>query len=107
MCGCSIGLQQGLGERTTERCREHYIPFTARRFLSGDFSGSLLGWSFPGRVKRMIVDQFFMCSEVVGFDGEILLIERLRACRGTEVCAIGFSLLFRGEPTESIFRHPG
>ena len=75
--------------------------------LLADFFSILLGWSFPGRVKRMIVDQLLMHREVVGFDGEIILIERFRAGRGTEVGAIGFSLLFRGEPTEPMFRHPG
>ena len=82
-------------------------PFIAQRFLSGDLFSSLLGWSFPGRVKRMIVDQLLMRSEVIGFDGEILLIEWFRAGRGAEVCAIRFGLLFRGEPTEPMFRHPG
>lgn len=82
-------------------------PVIVQRVLSGDLFSSLLGRGFPGRVKRMVVDQLLMHREVVGFDGEIILIERFRAGRGTEVGAIGFSLLFRGEPTEPMFRHPG
>ena len=53
----------------------------------------------------MVVDQFLVCGEIVGFNGEVVLIERLRAGRGTEVRTIRFSLLLRGEPAQPIFRH--
>ena len=72
----------------------------------GDVFSTLLDWSFPGRRKRMIVDQFLVRGEIIGFNGEVLLIERLRAGRGTEVGAIRLSLLLRGEPAQPIFRHP-
>jgi hypothetical protein len=55
----------------------------------------------------MVVDQFLVCGEVIGLDDEVVLIERLRAGRGTEVDTIRFSLFLRGEPAQSIFRHPG
>ena len=73
----------------------------------GDFFSILLGRSFPGRGKRMIVDQFLVCGKVIGFNGEILLVKRLWAGRGTEIRTIRFSLLLRGESAQSIFRHPG
>ncbi len=72
-----------------------------------DFFRILLNRSFPGRVKRMVVDQFLVCGEVIGLDGEIMLIERFRAGRGTEIRTIRLSLLLRGEPAQPIFRHPG
>jgi hypothetical protein len=55
----------------------------------------------------MVIDQVLVGGEVIGFDGEIRLIKRLRAGRGTEIGAIGFSLLLCGEPAQPIFRHPG
>jgi hypothetical protein len=55
----------------------------------------------------MVVDQFLVCGEVIGFNGEVILIERFWAGRGTEVHTIRFSLLLRGEPAQPIFRHPG
>jgi formate--tetrahydrofolate ligase len=48
-----------------------------------------------------------VCGEIIGFNGEVVLIERLRAGRGTEIRTIRFSLLLRGEPAQPIFRHPG
>ena len=53
----------------------------------------------------MVADQFLMCDEIIGFNGEVVLIERLRAGRGTEVRTIRFGLLLRGEPAQPIFRH--
>jgi hypothetical protein len=55
----------------------------------------------------MVVQQPLVCGKIIGFNGEVLVIERLRAGRGTEICTIRFSLLLRGEPAQSIFRHPG
>ena len=77
------------------------------RTTLADFFSTLLDRSFPGRRKWMVVDQFLVSSEVVGFNGEIVFIERLRAGRGTEVGTIRFSLLLRREPAQPIFRHPG
>ena len=36
----------------------------------------------------MVADQFLMCGEIIGFNGEVVLIERFRAGRGTEVRTI-------------------
>jgi hypothetical protein len=36
----------------------------------------------------MVVDQFLVCGKVIGFNGEILLVKRLWAGRGTEVRTI-------------------
>ena len=51
------------------------------RTTLADFFSTLLDRSFPGRRKRMVVDQFLVCGEIVGFNGEVVLIERLRAGR--------------------------
>ena len=67
----------------------------------------LLGRSFPGSMKWMVVDQFLVCGKVIGFNGEVLLVKRLRAGRGTEVGAIGLGFLLRGKSAQSVFRHPG
>jgi hypothetical protein len=67
----------------------------------------LLNWSFPGRVKGMVIEEILVGGEIIRFDGEVLFVERIRTGRGAEIGAIGFSLLFRGKPTEAIFRHPG
>ena len=83
---------------------QRIFPLDAQK---SDFFSILLSWSFPGRMKRVIVDQFLVCGEIIGFNDEIVLIERLRAGRGTEIRAIGFSLLFCGESAQPIFRHPG
>jgi hypothetical protein len=58
-------------------------------------------------MKWMVVDQFLMSGKVIGFDGEILLVKRLRAGRGAEIGTIGLSLLLSGKPAQPIFRHPG
>ena len=55
----------------------------------------------------MIVDQFLVCGEIIGFNGEVMLIERLRAGGGREIRAIRFSLLLRGESAQPIFGHSG
>ena len=55
----------------------------------------------------MVVDQFLVCGKVIGFNGEVVLIEWLRAGRGTEIRTIRFSLLFRGKSAQAIFRHAG
>jgi hypothetical protein len=54
----------------------------------------------------MVVDQFLVYGEIIGFDGEVILIERFWTGRGTEVGAIRLSLLLRGESAQPIFRHP-
>jgi hypothetical protein len=36
----------------------------------------------------MVVDQFLMCGEIIGLNGEILLVKRLRAGGGTEIATI-------------------
>jgi hypothetical protein len=74
--------------------------------LAGFFS-TLSERSFPGRMKRMVVDQFLVCGKIIGFNGEVLLVKRFGAGRRTEVTTIRFSLLLRGESAESIFRHSG
>jgi hypothetical protein len=58
-------------------------------------------------MKRMVVGQFLMCREVIGFDGEVLLVKRLWAGRGTKIRMIRFSLLLRGKSAQPIFRHTG
>ena len=52
----------------------------------------LLERSFPGRIKRMVVDQFLVCGKVIGFNGEILLVKRFGAGRGAKIGTIRFSL---------------
>jgi len=83
------------------------VSHASRVTLLADFFSILLRWSFPGRMKRVVVDQFLVCGEIIGFNGEVVLIERLWAGRGTEIRTIQFSLLFRGEPAKPVFRHPG
>ena len=63
----------------------------------GDFFSTLSDRSFPGRMKRMVVDQFLVCGKVIGFNGEILLVKRFGAGRGAKIGTIRFSLLLRGE----------
>ena len=82
----------------------------ARRGWAGekvDLFRILLDRSFPGRWKRMVADQFLVCGEIIRFNGEVVLIQWLRASRGTEICSIRFRLLLRGKSTEPIFWHPG
>jgi len=55
----------------------------------------------------MVVNQFLVRGEIIGFNAEVVLFERLRAGWGTEVGAVRFSLLLRGEPAQPVFRHPG
>ena len=74
---------------------QRVFPLDAQR---GDFFSIPLTWSFPGRGKRVIVDQFLVCGEIIGFNSEVVLIERLRAGRGTEIRTIRFRLLLRGKP---------
>ena len=56
--------------------------------MSVDFFSIQLDWSFPGRVKGMVVDQFLVRGEIIGLKGEILFMKRLRAGGRTEVCTI-------------------
>ena len=58
-------------------------------------------------MKRMVIDQFLVCGKILGFNGEVLFLERFRAGRRTEVGAIRFSLLLCREPAQPIFRHSG
>jgi hypothetical protein len=34
-----------------------------------DFFSILLDWSFPGRVKGIVIDQVLVCGKIIGFDG--------------------------------------
>jgi len=101
-------VQHGRSERRSEAHFVSYVePLSEARAPLADFFSILLGWSFPGRVKWMVIDQVLMRSEVVGFNGEVVLIERFRTGRGAEVRTIRFSFFLCGEPAQPIFRHPG
>jgi hypothetical protein len=65
--------------------------FEARTKLAGFFS-ILLGRSFPGRGKRMVVDQVLVCGKVIGLNGKVLLVKRFGAGRGAKIGTIRFSL---------------
>src|SRR4029078_8714837 len=72
-----------------------------------EFFNPMLGRSFPGRMKRMVIDQFLVCRKIIGFNGEVLFFERFRAGRRTEVGAIRFSLFLCREPAQPTFPHSG
>ena len=87
--GCSKRLSSKAAASEEARRTLRYVELLSEaRTKLADFFSILLDRSFPGRRKRVVVDQFLVCGEIIGFNGEVVLIERLRASRGTEVRTI-------------------
>ena len=76
---------------------QRVFPLDVQKGQKSDFFSIPLRWGFPGKMKRVVVDQFLVCGEVIGLNSEVVVIERLWAGRGTEIRAIRFSRLLRGE----------
>ena len=90
-------VRKAAASEEARRTLRYVEPLSDARTRLADFFSILLDRSFPGRVKRMVVDQFFVCGKVIGFNGEVSFVKRFGAGGRTEIGTIRFSLLFRGE----------